>query len=110
MDKLNVNDFIGDLEFVEPKFCPKCFTTLQDFVSSGFLGCENCYKVFKTQVDSFIKSCQLSSKHIGKIYTSNLSNEQRIRELSLELNLAVKEQRFEDCLIIKRKIDELKEQ
>lgn len=110
MDNLNVNEFINDLEYVEPKFCSKCFTTLKDFVDTGFLGCENCYKVFKNEIESFVKSCQISTKHVGKIYATNLSNEQKIRELSLELNLAIKEQRFEDCAVIKRKIDALKEQ
>lgn len=108
----NVNEFLNDLDlkYEQPVFCPKCFTTHQDFLNTGFVGCANCYKVFKKQVDSFINSCQFSNKHIGKIYTSNLSCEQKLRELNLELDLAIKEQRFEDCANLKRKIDSLKEQ
>ena len=52
-------------------FCPKCFCTLQEFLETGFLGCENCYRVFKEQIDEYIKDCQPANIHTGKMYLKN---------------------------------------
>ena len=110
MENTNVTEFISDLEFVEPKFCPKCFTTLQDFLNDGFLGCPNCYKVFEKEIQNYIHSTQASTNHIGKAYFVVGENDKsKLIHLEQELKLAINEQRFEDCLNLKNQIDKIKE-
>ncbi|MBQ0017386.1 MAG: UvrB/UvrC motif-containing protein, partial [Clostridiales bacterium] len=109
---VNVNEFINDdFEYSEPLFCPKCYTNLKDFVSNGFLGCENCYKVFRDEIENYINTLQVSNVHIGKrCYCKNItSKEEQISTLERELRIAISEQRFEDCLEIKNKLNKLKE-
>lgn len=112
MDNINVNEFINelDLEYREPKFCMECFTTLTEFLNTGFLGCSNCYKVFEKEIKNYINSTQYSSYHNGKLcFNGKKTNAQKRELLEKELSQAILEQRFVDCQAIKQKLDELKE-
>ena len=99
-----------NLEYKQPIFCDKCYTTLTDFLDSGFVGCENCYKVFNEEVKRYINSTQFNAHHSGKMYFDSLSKKKlTLADYELMLRKAITEQRFEDCLILKNKIQSLKE-
>ena len=49
-------------------FCPKCLHSLKEYIETGFVGCEHCYKVFYEQIDKYIKDFQVSNIHTGKMY------------------------------------------
>ena len=99
-----------DFEFTQPIFCNKCYTTLDSFVDTGYVGCENCYKVFDAEIKKYVASTQFSGHHIGKMYfDSTVKKQPTIADYELMLRKAITEQRFEDCLVIKNKIQSLKE-
>lgn len=107
-DKQNLD---MDLKYVNPVFCSHCFTTMDEFVNTSFVGCPNCYKVFSKQIESYIKSTQFSAHHVGKLYLkqNEMTLEEKIAFYEKKLKLAIKEERFEDCAVIKHKIIALKE-
>jgi protein arginine kinase activator len=97
-------------EYKEPLFCKNCYTTLTDFIDSGFVGCENCYKIFDAEIKKYVASTQYSSHHTGKIYFNTSKEKQpTLADYELLLRKAITEQRFEDCLVLKNKIQALKE-
>lgn len=98
-----------DLNYTEPVFCKNCYTTLNDFIDSGFVGCEDCYKYFADEVTKYINSTQFSNHHIGKRYFKNNNDALTINDYERMLRQAITEQRFEDCMVLKNKIQALKE-
>lgn len=92
-----------DIKFDGLKYCDNCFTTEQEFISSGFLGCEHCYKVFKKQIDEYISSCQFSDTHIGK---PNIKLSQENTNVTIEQPEDKQDQDFSQN---EYDIDELKE-
>lgn len=48
------------------KQCPSCGYTMSDYEKTGLLGCEMCYEVFSSQLESFLDTVQASRQHVGK--------------------------------------------
>lgn len=95
---------------VQSKLCSTCLTTLREFISTGFVGCKDCYKAFSAQIDEYITNNQYSTKHVGKLcLKSQLTPKQKLEQYQNELKQAISEERFEDCANIKQKILALKE-
>lgn len=109
--------------------CSKCGMTYTDFINSGVFGCEECYKVFSNPIESLLKNLHGNAKHVGRIpkgsknnISSDVKNEKvesnynknddkpkkdnKIEKLQRDLELAIKEERYEDAAKIR---DELKE-
>jgi len=95
-------------------FCPRCNTRLNEFLQSGYLGCPACYVAFAKEIQEIIPKIQVIEevngraviRHKGKRLTKTqtasaipvqLTNEQKIELLKMDMNRASKEQRFADA-------------
>ena len=99
------------LEQVENIVCPVCKTSLREFNSTKKLGCNNCYEVFRPQILEVLKHIAPSLNHKQQAIKPNEkkkeSKEDKISNLRHELQLAVKEERYEDASKIKKQIQKL---
>lgn len=87
--------------------CNKCGKTYTEFKNTGLLGCENCYKVFKTTIVPIIKRVQLSNNHIGKVPKrsgAEIVKVKQITELKEELQKAIAIEEYERAAEIRDKI------
>ena len=105
-------DFLP-FEKVEDVTCPVCKTSLVEFKNSGKLGCPNCYEAFREEIADIVKRIAPFSTHkletssAPKTKTAKSSKEEQIATLKAELQLAVKEERYEDASKLKKKIQSL---
>ena len=107
--------------------CPKCGLRFDDFVKQGKLGCGECYETFADKLNSIIKNLHGSSSHVGrapKRLTSGINYKEnqgeskkekvvdekkaKLEKLNKDLELAIKEERYEDTAKIRDEIKELK--
>ena len=91
--------------------CPKCETTLSQVVSTGKLGCGECYKVFKDRIAYAINSLNYGEKHIGKRcgMVESKDSDDKITKLKKQLQKLVAEEKYEEAAVLKKEIDALKE-
>lgn len=93
--------------------CPSCGLNYNTFMQTGLLGCGNCYEHFKSKLQPMINTMQNSTTHIGKKpeIMENLSeNESKIKSLEYKLKQAVAEENYELASIIKKQINNLKQE
>ena len=57
------------------RFCENCNTSLTDILSSGEVGCYNCYMTFKEEIRNLLIQKQGSFNHIGKVATKRFSKQ-----------------------------------
>ncbi len=128
------NDFLQSSHIPELSVgktkCKRCGMTLEDFVTTGKFGCEECYDTFKTPLDSLLKNMNGTNKHIGrgpngvapKLDISdellNKRNEEKPKKeekqtkedkkakLEKEMKQAIADERYEDAAKLR---DQLKE-
>lgn len=113
--------------------CKKCGMTYSGFIDSGVFGCSECYNVFSNPIESLLKNLHGTANHVGRVPKGKVSNmenhkggtsdnieneknsktdkskleqDNKTRELERKLELAIKEERYEDAAKIR---DELKE-
>ena len=89
------------------KTCLKCETTLNDFLSTGKVGCQNCYEVFKEEISACILVKNGRDFHTGKTPNGKTVMENLAEDylfLLKEKSLAEREGRFESLSYIKQKI------
>lgn len=88
--------------------CPNCKLSLGELRKKGRFGCMACYETFKDILPYYLKRMQSGDTHVGKkdITVSEMTEE---RKLSLELETAIKEERYEDAAILRDKLRALKE-
>ncbi len=83
------NDFNQQKQMI---YCPECNTTLEDFLTTGFVGCANCYQVFKSHLSEFALDIHGRNMHIGKIPKAEATKAAKRREIErlslLEKNAA----------------------
>lgn len=119
---INFSNFLGDFltefqsENIFPEIkCNMCNSTFNDIVSTGKFGCSNCYDIFENRIDDIIRKIQGNTNHVGRIGKEIIKgnnkkqsyNNQKITQkdkLQEELNLAIKEERYEDAAIIRDKM------
>ena len=102
-------------EKVENIVCPVCKTSLAEFKNHGKLGCPNCYEVFRQEVADVVKRIAPFPTHkeenditLNTTKTKKtLSKSEEIATLREQLNLAVREERYEDASKLKKKIQAL---
>lgn len=136
IDEINFNmpisfsSFLGDVfDMYEPTIptltkpevlkCNKCNMTYDEFLKVGKFGCDNCYEVFQTKLDSILKNIHGANRHVGRIgefsktnkITENQyskhdasnenekNNQERIKLEMLQerLKQEIKEERYEDA-------------
>lgn len=89
--------------------CSQCGTDLNRVFKTLFVGCPNCYKEFGEQLMPVIKNVQNATAHVGSAPAGMLTKSE-IEKLQEQLQLAIKEERFEDAAVLNRRIKALKEQ
>ncbi len=80
--------------------CEFCGATLQDFRSTGRLGCPHCYETFETHLRTLLRRLHGSSHHVGEVYltpgaSGDGSREHLVSEMRRQLNAAVEAENFE---------------
>lgn len=85
--------------------CPTCGHTINDFITTGKLGCGECYKFFSKELTPLIEKCHGATKHIGKRPTDH---KELISKLEADLKEAIKKEEYEMAAEIKKKLDDLK--
>ncbi|MGN1327830.1 MAG: UvrB/UvrC motif-containing protein [Clostridia bacterium] len=134
---INFSNFLGDLfegyneaipSFIKETHnqCTSCGELYNDFIDTGLLGCPECYEIFDDRLDSVLKNLQGHTRHIGRkplniskkmenIGQNNIANKNsqdnkennELEKLKVDLNKAIKEERYEDAATIRDKIKKL---
>ena len=111
--------------------CPRCGWSNVDFKKTGYLGCPFCYKTFNKSISPLLRRIHGNNKHIGKkpkkitftepiISAQNEPEEtkmtgqeraaeprnkfEELKNLKSGLELAVKEERYEDAAKLRDRI------
>ena len=95
------------------KVCGSCGTRLSDFYKTGIVGCENCYSVFKEEIENAVSEIQVGNVHKGKVPPFSSEEKSllfRYEKLFKDKELAVMEGRFADVKAISAELIDLKEQ
>jgi protein arginine kinase activator len=90
--------------------CPVCGFTQADFKKTGRLGCSACWETFEQGLASLLKAMHKSDRHVGKVPSRaahTLVVTERIKELTDELEKAVRDEKYEDAAHIRDQIRQL---
>ena len=90
--------------------CPVCGFTQVDFKKTGRLGCSACWEAFEAGLASLLKAMHKGDHHLGKVPTKAMHTlvlSGKIRELSEQLEKAVREEKYEDAAQVRDEIREL---
>lgn len=133
---MNFHSFLGDFfnDYAENAFlpsfenevvkCKKCGMTYDEFIKNGMFGCSECYDTFSNPIDSLLKNLHGTAKHIGRksakgelnrTLTKTEKKQEKVEKvnnkkekLEKELNVAIKEERYEDAAKIRDQLKEMK--
>lgn len=79
--------------------CPHCGATLDDFRTTGRLGCETCYQAFADQLRELLRRLHGSTTHTGKSHepprVTGESDAETTRVLRQRLTNAIAAEQFE---------------
>lgn len=92
--------------------CPKCGFTQQDFKKVGRFGCPACYEAFRPLLTPLLPSMHKGSVHSGKIPQRALDRRSiydRLTKLEMELDIAIKSERYEDAARFRDEIRQIKQ-
>lgn len=85
--------------------CLNCGCTSEEFLSTGFLGCPQCYTYLASSVSPVIVRLFGKSEHNGINY--NIKPKGNKELLKEQLNQSVANEDYEQAVIIKRKLNAL---
>ena len=90
--------------------CNICGNTFERFKNSGKMGCYNCYNVFREKLNPIFNNIQEKNIHTGKVpknletYKPSIQNLDTLKE---NLNIAIKNEDYEQAIKIRDKIKEI---
>lgn len=93
--------------------CPSCGATLQDFRQSSRLGCPECYSAFEAPLRDLLRRIHGATIHTGRRYIagresqSGYDTQDLIRELRVQLQLAIQGEQFERAAELRDRLREL---
>lgn len=93
------------------KYCENCNTSLSDVLTSGVVGCANCYNTFKDEIRNYLLQKQGGFNHVGKVATKRFSKqkiENKIRDLEKQKQDAVEAEDFIVAESLKNQIEKLR--
>ena len=120
-DDMNLEDFLLDLntyidcieEIARDKVlvCSNCGTGFADFEEDNLLGCEKCYEVFKNSIRFLLNSEETEIKHRGKQPKTIKNHLKKLELLNLQekFKINILKEEYEEAIITKKKIHDLKE-
>ena len=90
--------------------CKRCGTTQEEFLSTGYLGCEHCYEAFMGVAMPRIAQMQQGTTHVGKRPTKKAKTaKDEYTRLSIELKKAVEIEDYERAGKIQAQLRSLRE-
>jgi len=92
--------------------CEHCGFTQSDFKKHGRFGCPHCYDTFKTLVEPMLDNMHKGTSHTGKVPQRALDRKSlydRLTELELNLDQAIKSERYEDAARFRDEIHQVKQ-
>ena len=145
---INFSSFLDDMfdlyednmpTLIKPKtlICDKCNMTYDEFLKTGKFGCDNCYEVFNSKIDSLLKNIHGVNRHVGRNgkflgekieFDKNLKQENtninvqnmrkqneakqknELEKLQERLKIEIKEERYEDAAKTRDEIKKLKKE
>jgi protein arginine kinase activator len=84
--------------------------TQADFKKTGRLGCATCWETFAPGLAPLLKAMHKGDHHIGKVPTRaahTLVISEKIRQLSADLEKAVRAEKYEDAAVLRDQIREM---
>ena len=92
--------------------CERCGFTQNDFKKHGRFGCPACYEAFKGIVEPMLDNMHKGVTHTGKVPARALERKSlydRLTKLELDLNEAIKSERYEDAARARDEINQVKQ-
>ncbi len=131
----HVEDIIADMleepkKSTSTKQCKYCKNTFEAFEKNARVPCEHCYEAFSKKFDEILGQMHLSIEHKGKVIGSPKKAKARakkpllkpeealgelkplvpsLEDLTMELELAISQERYEDAALLRDKIKILKD-
>lgn len=103
----NSDFFQSPVSYREEVRCPVCNMTYSDFKRSGKLGCSECYTTFRNPLYEVLLQLHRSPVHTGKVpgkLKGTLSKKRKLEELREKLQIAVKNEQYEEAAKIHKEI------
>ncbi len=94
------------------KSCAHCGMTLEEFNKTGMLGCAECYRTFRSELDPMLNRIQGRTQHAGRRpHTDPAAQERgdRIMKLRRAMEAAVSEEAFEEAARLRDELKKLQE-
>ena len=99
------NIFNANFNKINEFFCPSCNINFNDFRLNRFLGCPDCFDVFKSDLERLIEDDDKIEFNTPKKTKEQIE----IDELTTKLKSAIKDERYEDASDYNKRIKALKE-
>jgi len=113
-EQLNISDFVGGLADIgaakkkeQTLKCSFCGFTYLEFKKKGRLGCEVCYKDFRTQLLPLLKKIHSATRHMGKVpldIRNKVSAQTKLEGLRKQLARAITLEEYEDAARLRDEI------
>lgn len=84
--------------------CTSCHTPFKMFRNNNFLGCPDCFDVFKTDLQDYL----INNEQIK--FNTPSKKEIEIEELKIKLKKAIEEERYEDAGDYNKRLKKLQEE
>ncbi|MBO5910101.1 MAG: hypothetical protein J6Q15_01185 [Clostridia bacterium] len=101
----------------DDKYCPECNWSLKQFKNSGMLGCDKCYNAFEDEIEDIVKRIQpFDENKINDVEfnvettSKKVTKDQKLINLKIDLQKAIKEERYEDAGVINKEIKKLEKE
>ena len=108
----NMDFFFGDSSpYLEDRICPVCKSHESDVTDTSFVGCPNCYKVFRDACSRIAYRYHGRIEHFGRVPSKQITKSQKkkeIEELEKLMYECANRQDYEQAQILKRKVDALR--
>jgi len=101
------------VNYIKTTKCDKCGMNYGKFKEIGRLGCDQCYKTFEEKLNPLIQRLHGSTLHTGKVskkVQGLMEIKRECAHLRNKMNEAVKQEAFEEALVIRDKLRALEEQ
>lgn len=97
---------------IPDKFCPVCEMNIKDFLKKGRLGCSKCYSSFSDELMPLIGRIQPDLVHTGKTPAAKfpmIKIKNKLTEMETELKTALDEEDYENAIILRDNIRQIKD-
>ncbi len=92
--------------------CEQCGFTQADFKKLGRFGCPSCYEAFQGMLEPMLGSMHKGTTHVGKVPQRAVQRKSlydRLTQLQLDLDQAIKAERYEDAAKVRDEIHQVKQ-